>query len=58
MGGAEVSDKEFVSEIRRGLITIMRAMIRKYCMAWLDFLPKDYSFGNVPENIDVTERGE
>lgn len=35
------SDREFVTEIRRGLIIIMRAMIRRYHLAWLDFLPRE-----------------
>ena len=37
----DISDKEFRDEIRKGLIIIMRAMIRKYHMAWLDFLPRE-----------------
>lgn len=41
-----MTDKEFISEIRRGVITIVRAAI-KYAvckgieLAWADFLPKE-----------------
>jgi len=37
----DISDKEFRDEIRRAMIILMRAMIRKYRMAWLDFLPRE-----------------
>ena len=37
----DISDKEFRDEIRRAVIILMRAMIRKYHMAWLDFLPRE-----------------
>ena len=37
----DISDKEFRDEIRRAVIILMRAMIRKYRMAWLDFLPRE-----------------
>jgi len=36
-----VTDREFVLEIRHGLIIIMRACIKRYAMAWRDFLPLD-----------------
>lgn len=36
-----MTDAEFVSEVRRGLITIMRALIRRYGLAWVDFLPRE-----------------
>ena len=36
-----MTDREFILEIRKGLIIIMRAMIRRYALAWLDFLPRD-----------------
>ena len=37
----DISDKEFRDEVRRAVIILMRAMIRKYHMAWLDFLPRE-----------------
>ena len=37
----DINDKEFNDEIRRGLIIIMRAMIRKYHLSWVDFLPRE-----------------
>lgn len=37
-----MTDQEFIAEIRRGLITIMRAVIRKYGLSWLDFLPQEF----------------
>lgn len=36
-----MTDREFVIEIRHGLIIIMRACIKRYAMAWRDFLPSD-----------------
>jgi len=36
-----MTEAEFKSEIRRGLITIMRALISYYGMAWLDFIPRE-----------------
>ena len=54
-----LTDKEFITEIRRGIIIIIRAMIRKYCLSWLDFFPKDVMlFREVPEAVDVTERSQ
>ncbi len=35
-----MTDAEFANEIRRGLMTIMRAMIRKFCLSWDWFLPR------------------
>jgi hypothetical protein len=34
-----MSDQEFISEIRRGLITIMRACVKRYGVTWESFLP-------------------
>ena len=52
-----MTNDEFIAEIRRGLITIMRAMMRKYRMKWLDFFPKDpIIFEGIPDVVDVTER--
>lgn len=36
-----MTDAEFIAEVRRGLITIMRAVIRRYGLSWADFLPKE-----------------
>lgn len=36
-----MSDREFIVEIKRGISIILRAMIRRYGLAWADFLPKD-----------------
>jgi hypothetical protein len=52
-----MSDKEFIFEIRRGLICIMRAMLRKYSLTWLDFFPKECdTFQDLPLEVDITER--
>jgi hypothetical protein len=34
-------DKEFIAEIRRGVMTIIRACVKRYGMSWSDFLPKE-----------------
>jgi len=36
-----MTDREFIIEIRHGLIIIMRAVMRRYGLSWLDFLPRD-----------------
>mgnify|MGYP001561621181 CR=1 FL=1 len=36
-----MTDREFYLEIRKGLLIIMRAMMRKYGLTWLDFLPRE-----------------
>lgn len=36
-----MTDAEFVAEVRRGLITIMRAVIKRYGLAWADFMPRE-----------------
>jgi hypothetical protein len=52
-----MTDREFIAEVRRGLICIMRAVMRKYGLGWLDFLPKEVAaFKDLPLAIDVTER--
>lgn len=35
-----VADREFALEIRRGLLIIMRACMRRFRMTWADFLPQ------------------
>lgn len=37
-----MTDHEFVIEIKRGLGIIMRAMVRRYALSWLDFLPREF----------------
>lgn len=44
-----LADREFALEIRRGLLIIMRAVMRRYRMTWADFLPKGMA---VIEGID------
>ncbi len=39
-----ITDQELISEIRRGLITIMRALIRRFGLAWADFLPRNAEY--------------
>ena len=34
-----MTDREFVTELRRALIIIMRALVKKYGLAWADLLP-------------------
>ena len=36
-----MSDREFIVEIKRGVVIILRAMIRRYGLSWLDFLPRE-----------------
>jgi len=36
-----MNDQEFITELRRGLLTIMRACVKKFGLAWRDFLPRD-----------------
>ena len=36
-----VDNKELIDDIRLGLIIIMRAVIRRYGLAWSDFLPPE-----------------
>ena len=39
-----MSDQELIAEIRRGLITIMRALMRRFGLAWADFMPRDAEY--------------
>ncbi len=36
-----MTDQEYITEIRRGLIIIMRAMMRRYGLSWADFQPRE-----------------
>ena len=36
-----MTDAEFISEVRRGLLMIMRAFMRRFGLTWVDFLPRD-----------------
>lgn len=36
-----MTDKQFRDEIRRGVLTIMRAIIAQYGMSWDDFRPRE-----------------
>lgn len=36
-----MSDREFTIEVRRAVIIIMRACVRRFGMAWLDFMPRE-----------------
>jgi hypothetical protein len=38
---ADISDKEFYDEVRRGLIIVIGAILRKYRLTWIDFLPRE-----------------
>lgn len=35
-----MTDAEFIDQVRRGLLMIMSALVRRYGTAWLDFLPR------------------
>ena len=35
-----LADREFTLEVRKGLLIIMRAVMRRYHMGWADFLPR------------------
>jgi hypothetical protein len=37
----DISDKEFYDEVRRGLLIVIGAMLRKYRLTWMDFLPRE-----------------
>ena len=37
-------DQEFVTEFRRGFITMARAAMRRFGLAWADFLPHDAEY--------------
>jgi len=55
-----VTDREFITEIRHGLIIIMRACIKRYAMAWRDFLPSDVATALFPvawpTDVDVLQK--
>lgn len=36
-----MTDTELRNEIRRGLLVIIRALMKRYAMTWLDFIPAD-----------------
>ena len=38
-----MTDREFFLEVRKGLIIIMRAMMRRFGYSWLDFMPQEVS---------------
>lgn len=38
-----MTDKQFRDEVRRGILTIMRACIVYFCMSWDDFKPREAS---------------
>jgi hypothetical protein len=53
-----MTDREFIIEIRHGLIIIMRACIKRYAMAWRDFLPADIAAAAfVAPSFDLTTAG-
>mgnify|MGYP001615480638 FL=1 len=50
-----MTDQELISEIRRGLITIMRALMRRFGLAWADFLPRDDRYAvTTPYHIETS----
>ncbi len=51
-----MSDREFIVELRRGLMIIMRALVRRYGLSWADFLPREQTvtFIGFPVVIDET----
>lgn len=50
-----MTDREFINEMRRALIIAMRAMIKRYGLAWADLLPADVVLRWVsPSPIDET----
>lgn len=44
-----VADREFALEMRRGLIIIMRACMRRFHLTWSDFLPKGMAVVEIGE---------
>lgn len=36
-----MTEQELRTEIRRGLLIIIRALMKRYSMTWLDFIPAD-----------------
>jgi hypothetical protein len=42
------ADREMVRDIRRGMITIMRALMKRYGLSWADFLPHEPADGIAP----------
>ena len=56
-----MTDAEFVGELRRGLLLIMRAIMKRYHLSWADFLPRDVTVTPVvyvvkADVFDVTEK--
>lgn len=49
-----MSDREFTVEIRRALIIIMRACVRRFGMSWMDFLPESVTVSRLDVNQSVT----
>lgn len=39
--GRRMTEQELRTEIRRGLLIIIRALMKRYAMTWLDFIPAD-----------------
>ena len=48
-------DQEFVTEFRRGFITMARAAIRRFGLAWSDFLPRDAEYTVTTPYQSVTQ---
>jgi hypothetical protein len=38
-----MTDAEFLTEVRRGLMLIMRAVMKRYGLTWRDFAPREYA---------------
>lgn len=36
-----MTDAEFLAELRRGLLLILRAVMKRYGLTWRDLLPRD-----------------
>lgn len=34
-------DREFITEVRRGLILVIAAIIKRYGLTWREFMPRD-----------------
>jgi hypothetical protein len=51
------ADRELVREIRRALIITMRALMKRYGLAWADFLPREQGevlIVSVPRGVDIS----
>ena len=51
------ADRALVREVRRALIITMRALMKRYGLAWADFLPREQSevlIVALPRAVDIS----